>query len=96
MRAAAIIARASCRVTGVDVSKHVVDTINRGEIHIEEVDLDGLVQGVVQRGMLTASTEVVAADVFVIAVPTPFEKDGKQTSDVSYRSLPRPAKGAAA
>ena len=81
---AAIIARANCRVTGVDVSRHVVDTINRGEIHIEEVDLDGLVQGVVQRGMLTASTEIVPADVFVIAVPTPFEKDGNHTPDVSY------------
>ena len=81
---AAIIARANCRVTGIDVSQHVVDTINRGEIHIEEVDLDGLVQGVVQRGMLTASAEIVPADVFVIAVPTPFEKDGQHTPDISY------------
>ncbi|GGE03505.1 UDP-N-acetyl-D-mannosamine dehydrogenase [Tsuneonella deserti] len=81
---AAIIARVNCRVTGVDLSQSVVDTINRGEIHIEEVDLDGLVQGVVQRGLLTASTQVVPADVFVIAVPTPFEKDGNHTPDVSY------------
>jgi UDP-N-acetyl-D-mannosaminuronic acid dehydrogenase len=81
---AAVIARANCRVTGVDVSQAVVDTINRGEIHIEEVDLDGLVRGVVQRGMLVASTEIVPADVFVIAVPTPFEKDGSHTPDISY------------
>ncbi len=81
---AAIIARANCRVTGIDVNAQVVDTINRGEIHIEEVDLDGLVQGVVQRGMLRAATEIVPADVFVIAVPTPFEKDGNHTPDVSH------------
>ncbi len=81
---AAIIARSGMRVHGVDVTQSVVDTINRGEIHIEEVDLDGLVQGVVQRGLLTASTEVTAADVFVIAVPTPFAKDGKHTPDISY------------
>lgn len=81
---AAIIARANCQVTGIDVSDHVVDTINRGEIHIEEVDLDGLVQGVVQRGTLRASTQIVPADVFVIAVPTPFEKDGHHTPDTSY------------
>ncbi len=81
---AAIIARANCQVTGIDVSDHVVDTINRGEIHIEEVDLDGLVQGVVQRGTLRASTQIVPADVFIIAVPTPFEKDGKHTPDTSY------------
>lgn len=81
---AAVIARSNCPVTGIDVSSHVVDTINRGEIHIEEVDLDGLVRGVVQRGMLRASTQIVPADVFVIAVPTPFEKDGQHTPDVSY------------
>jgi len=80
---AAVIARAGMRVHGVDVSQAVVDTINRGEIHIEEVDLDGLVQGVVQRGLLRAGTEIEPADVFVIAVPTPFHKDGQHTPDVS-------------
>ncbi|WP_120716815.1 UDP-N-acetyl-D-mannosamine dehydrogenase [Tsuneonella amylolytica] len=81
---AAVIARSNCRVTGIDVSQRVVDTINRGEIHIEEADLDGLVQAMVQRGTLRASTEIAAADVFVIAVPTPFEKDGNHTPDISY------------
>ncbi|GGY93121.1 UDP-N-acetyl-D-mannosamine dehydrogenase [Novosphingobium colocasiae] len=67
---------------GLDVSQRVVDTINRGEIHIEEVDLDGLVQGVVARGLLSASTEEAPADVFVIAVPTPFDKN--HAPDISY------------
>jgi UDP-N-acetyl-D-mannosaminuronic acid dehydrogenase len=71
-------------VLGVDVSQAVVDTINRGEIHIEEIDLDGLVRGVVQRGLLGAATEVEPADVFVIAVPTPFAKDGRHTPDISH------------
>ena len=79
---AAIVARAGCQVLGIDVSSHVVDTINRGEIHLEEVDLDGLVQGVVQRGLLAASTQMAPADVFVIAVPTPFDAD--HAPDVSY------------
>jgi UDP-N-acetyl-D-mannosaminuronic acid dehydrogenase len=79
---AAIIARGGCKVLGIDVSQKVVDTINRGEIHIEEVDLDGLVQGVVSRGLLSASTTVAPADVFVIAVPTPFDKD--HAPDISY------------
>ena len=79
---AAIVARAGCRVHGVDVSPRVVETINRGEIHIEEVDLDGLVQGVVARGLLRASTRIEPADVFVIAVPTPFE-DG-HAPDLSF------------
>jgi UDP-N-acetyl-D-mannosaminuronic acid dehydrogenase len=79
---AAVIARSGCKVLGLDVSQKVVDTINRGEIHIEEVDLDGLVHGVVARGLLSASTEVAPADVFVIAVPTPFDKD--HAPDISY------------
>ena len=79
---AAVIARSGCRVVGVDVNSNVVDTINRGEIHIEEVDLDGLVQGVVARKMLRASTMVEPSDVFVIAVPTPFDEN--HAPDISY------------
>jgi UDP-N-acetyl-D-mannosaminuronic acid dehydrogenase len=79
---AAIIARSGCKVLGIDVSERVVETINRGEIHIEEVDLDGLVQGVVARGTLSAATEVAPADVFVIAVPTPFDQN--HAPDISY------------
>lgn len=79
---AAVIARSGCRVVGVDVNQNVVDTINRGEIHIEEVDLDGLVQGVVARKMLRASNSVEASDVFVIAVPTPFDEN--HAPDISY------------
>ncbi len=79
---AAVIARSGCRVLGIDISQRVVDTINRGEIHIEEVDLDGLVQGVVQRGLLRASTSIDPSDVFVIAVPTPF--DEYHAPDISY------------
>jgi UDP-N-acetyl-D-mannosaminuronic acid dehydrogenase len=79
---AAVIARSGCRVLGVDVNSDVVETINRGEIHIEEVDLDGLVQGVVARKMLRASTMVKPSDVFVIAVPTPF--DDEHAPDISY------------
>ncbi len=79
---AAVVARAGCQVHGVDVSQSVVDTINRGAIHIEEVDLDGLVQGVVARGLLKASTRVALADVFIIAVPTPFDAD--HAPDISH------------
>jgi len=81
---AAVIARSGMRVLGVDISRDVVDTINRGEIHIEEVDLDALVQAVVRAGTLRAATQVEPSDVFVIAVPTPFAKDGRHTPDITY------------
>lgn len=79
---AAVIARTGAKVLGVDVSPGVVETVNSGRVHIEEVDLDGLVSGVVARGLLTASTEVAPADVFVIAVPTPFDAD--HAPDIGY------------
>jgi len=70
------------QVHGVDVSKHVVDTINEGKIHIVEPDLDIMVRSAVNAGNLKAGLEPVEADVFVIAVPTPF-KDNHQP-DLSY------------
>ncbi len=72
---AAVIARTGAKVLGVDVTQSVVDTVNSGKVHIEEVDLDGLVSGVVARGNLRASMQIAPADVFVIAVPTPFADD---------------------
>lgn len=79
---AAVIARTGARVVGTDVSADVVDTINSGRVHIEEVDLDGLVQAVVANGSLRASPKVEPADVFVIAVPTPFGEN--HVPDISY------------
>ncbi|MCP3732916.1 UDP-N-acetyl-D-mannosamine dehydrogenase [Sphingomonas sp. MG17] len=69
---AAVIARTGAMVLGIDVHQSVVDTINAGKVHIEEVDLDGLVSGVIARGTLRASAQIEPSDVFVIAVPTPF------------------------
>lgn len=79
---AAVIARTGAQVLGIDVHQSVVDTINSGRVHIEEVDLDGLVSGVVARGHLRASTAIAPADVFVIAVPTPFADD--RSPDITY------------
>ena len=69
-------------VLGVDVSDKVVNTINRGEIHIVEPDLDLLVKSAVNSGNLKAATQPAEADVFIIAVPTPF-KEG-YIPDLSY------------
>ncbi|HWU95900.1 MAG TPA: UDP-N-acetyl-D-mannosamine dehydrogenase [Sphingomonas sp.] len=79
---AAVIARTGARVLGVDVHQSVVDTVNSGKVHIEEIDLDGLVSGVVARGSLRASLQVEEADVFVIAVPTPFGEN--HAPDIGY------------
>jgi UDP-N-acetyl-D-mannosaminuronic acid dehydrogenase len=79
---AALIASKGIDVLGVDINPEVVDTINKGKIHIVEPDLDGLVHKVVEGGFLKASTNPEEADVFLIAVPTPF-KEG-YTPDLKY------------
>ncbi|MFT5684848.1 MAG: UDP-N-acetyl-D-mannosaminuronic acid dehydrogenase [Myxococcota bacterium] len=79
---ASLLATKGCRVRGVDVKQSVIDTINAGKIHIVEPDLDALVHSAVTSGQLTASLEPSPAEVFIIAVPTPFT-DGHQP-DVSY------------
>ena len=70
------------QVIGVDVSRHAVDTINQGKIHIIEPELDILVHAAVHEGYLRATTRPEPADAFLIAVPTPFQ-DGHQP-DLSY------------
>ena len=60
------------KVIGVDISQHTVDTINKGEIHIVEPDLDIIVHAAVKEGYLKAVTTPEPADAFLIAVPTPF------------------------
>ncbi len=69
---ASIFATRGKKVLGVDVVPRVVDTINRGEIHIEEPDLDVLVRAAVHSGNLRAALTPEPAQTFVVAVPTPF------------------------
>ena len=82
---AALLATRGFRVHGVDISANVVETINRGEIHIVEPDLDALVAQSVASGALSAATEPSAADIFMICVPTPFrDQAGEPEPDMSY------------
>lgn len=79
---AAILANNQFTVTGVDIQKNVVDTINRGEIHIVEPDLEHQVKKAIQNKKLVASTTPSFADIFIIAVPTPFKEN--HVPDISY------------
>lgn len=79
---AAVFAARKKKVIGVDVNEHAVATINRGEIHIVEPDLDMVVHAAVVEGYLRATTKPEPADAFLIAVPTPFK--GNNDPDLSY------------
>ncbi|RRW25687.1 UDP-N-acetyl-D-mannosamine dehydrogenase [Stutzerimonas stutzeri] len=72
---AAVFASRKKKVIGVDVNQKAVDTINRGEIHIVEPDLDMVVHAAVTEGYLKAVTTPEPSDAFLIAVPTPFKDD---------------------
>lgn len=78
----ALIASNGIHVHGVDISQQVVDTINAGKIHIVEPELDKVVAKAVNDKFLKADTTPVAADVYLIVVPTPFR--GDHEPDISY------------
>ena len=78
----ALIASHGTNVLGVDVNKKVVDTINKGSIHIVEPDLEDIVFKAVKKGNLIASTNASPANVYLIVVPTPFKENHEP--DISY------------
>lgn len=86
---AAMFASRKKKVVGVDVNQNAVDTINRGEIHIVEPDLDMIVQAAVTEGYLKATLTPEPADAFLIAVPTPFKNsaDKESGSDIPEPDL---------
>ncbi|WP_413501258.1 UDP-N-acetyl-D-mannosamine dehydrogenase [Psychrobacter maritimus] len=79
---AATFAAHGVTVTGVDVNEYAVDMINQGKVHIVEPDLDALVRDVVSQGKLSARITPVAADAYIVAVPTPFQ--GNHDPDLKY------------
>ena len=74
---ATVLALRGFDVLGVDVSQQVVDTLKQGKIHIVEPDLDISVAAAIQSSALQVSTQPTPADVFIIAVPTPFKDEHK-------------------
>lgn len=94
---AAVFAAYGSRVIGVDVSAHVVDTVNAGQIHIVEPELDGIVHKAVNDGNLHATLTPEPADAFIISVPTPFrdefQPDLKYIEDAAHSIAPVLAPG---
>ena len=84
---ASMLATKGHAVVGVDINNSTVDTINSGNIHIVEPDLDILVRSAVNSGNLKASLQPEEADTFILAVPTPFLNDdssNEKIPDLSY------------
>jgi len=72
---ASIFASKGLQVNGMDINADIIEVLRAGQLHIFEPGLRGLFLDAVNSGHLTVSTEVVPADAFIIAVPTPFYED---------------------
>jgi UDP-N-acetyl-D-mannosaminuronic acid dehydrogenase len=83
---AATFASNGVQVLGVDTNSTVIETLNKGDIHIHEPGLREAVHNAVRSGNFRAGTKPEAADAFIIAVPTPFrpDRDG-QSQGISYK-----------
>lgn len=69
---AIVMCNAGLNVVGVDVLPEKVDAVNRGELTISEPGLKEELAEAISSGRFHATTDVPEADVYVIAVPTPF------------------------
>ena len=71
---AALLANRGYKVHGVDIVQSTVDTINQGKIHIVEPGLAAFVSSATKSESLIADIKPTEADIFIIAVPTPFHE----------------------
>lgn len=82
---AALLASNGYSVLGTDLNQHAVETINQGNIHIVEPDLDAFVRSAVTAGRLKAYTTPQQGDIYMICVPTPFhEGEGIPQPNLDY------------
>ncbi|MFM8423538.1 MAG: NAD(P)-binding domain-containing protein, partial [Chloroflexota bacterium] len=73
-------------VLGVDISPTIIETLNRGEIHIHEPGLPDIFANAVKSGKFKAALKPEEADAFIIAVPTPFkENETGSYNGVTYK-----------
>ena len=62
-------------VVGVDINEEVIETISKGIVPFNEPMLSELLKRAMESGNFAVKKEVDDADVFLIAVPTPLDKE---------------------
>jgi len=77
-----ILAESGYEVQGIDIKEEVINKINKGISHIVEKDLDARLKSVVDSNRFKAQLTPTPADVHLIAVPTPINKD--KTPNIDY------------
>ena len=94
---AATFAAHGLNILGVDIQPEIIETLNRGEIHIHEPGLREAFKKAHQSGRFKAALKPEEADAFIIAVPTPFKHDETgEYNGASYKLADMRAVAAAA
>ena len=78
---ACLFANAGYEVIDVDVNQETIGKLNQGKLPFEEKGLEGLFEKALPN--MSFKTRPEAADVFLIAVPTPLDKEAKM-ADLRY------------
>ena len=81
--AAILLADAGHNVTGVDINENIVAAINEGVLHIDEQELQTLMDKPSVRSNLSARHTPCEGDVFIVAVPTPLD-ERRKIADLAY------------
>ena len=79
---AVMLARSGYEVIGVDIEEGIVDSINKGVLHLAEEEVRQIFQEAEVRRNLHAQQAPCEADVFIISVPTPLDEK-KRIADLS-------------
>ena len=69
---AALFAKNNCNVVGVDINEEMINNLNNGIVHIEELGIKEIIVESCKKGLYRASLEPEKADAFIITVPTPY------------------------
>lgn len=80
---ALLFANSGHEVVGIDVNKRTVDTLKAGKMPFEEKGFQELLDGAIAKKAYRAESLVEEADVFLIAVPTPFDSEMRM-ADLRY------------
>ncbi len=71
------------QVVGVDINKNIISKLNNKQMPFEEKGFSDLLSKVIESKSYSAKSELEQSDVFIIAVPTPLDKETK-TADLKY------------
>lgn len=75
---ASLLATKGYKVHGVDTNPDIIHALRNGETQIYEPDLDVFVKAATQSGNLNADSQPEEADIYMIAVPTPFKGENHE------------------